>query len=100
MFLERTISQLDIGSVPPAQAQELGHLGYMQWLSCLPGDVGYHDAAMQAYDMAQPFVAASPAVAVFCNLLLSSLVMPPAPLPLHMPRPVRRGGAQARRLSL
>jgi hypothetical protein len=100
MLLERTISQLDIGQVPPERAAEMGRLGYMQWLGGLPGDADYLHEAARACEMARPFLPASPAVAAFCHLLVASTAMPPEPLPLHMPTPCQRGGAQARRLSL
>jgi hypothetical protein len=97
MLLERTISQLDIGPLPPDAAAELGHLGYMQWLAGLPGSVDYRRAAMQAWAAAQPFARVSPAVAVFCDLLVASTRSPPEPLALVLPARHRRGGARARR---
>ena len=97
MLLERTISQLDIGSVPPDEAMELGQLGYLQWLASLPVNADYARAAMHAYTMAQPFRQSSPAVAVFCELLVASTRLPIEPLPLKMPTRERRGGARARR---
>lgn len=99
MLLERTISQLDTGYLPQARAQELGQLGYMQWLGGLPGDAEYRREAMRAYWAAAPFIRTSPAVAVFCDLLVASTRMPPAPLPLSLPRH-RRGGARARRAAI
>ena len=98
MLLERTISQLDIGTVSPDEATELGQLGYLQWLASLPANTDYGREAMHAYTMAQPFLRSSPAVAVFCDLLIASTRLPIAPLPLKMPTRERRGGAQARRL--
>lgn len=100
MILELTISQLDSGALSPEQAAEKGQLGYMQWLGALPGRADYHREAQRAYDRAQPFERGSPAVAVFCELLLASMEMPPRPLPLSLPQRSRRGGAQARRHSL
>lgn len=100
MVLERTIRQLDIGHVPPEQAEKLGHLGFIQWLGALPGRASYPVEAQRAFDRARPFMAASPAIEVFCHLLLQSAAMPPRPLTLHMPPRTRRGGAQARRMSL
>ena len=100
MLLEQTIFQLDIGHVPPDKAEELGQLGYMQWLGALPGHVIYRDEAMRAYGLAQPFIRTSPAIAVFCRLLVQSVAMPVEPLALQLPARQRRGGAQARRLSL
>ncbi|MEL7012814.1 MAG: hypothetical protein AAFO72_05995, partial [Pseudomonadota bacterium] len=73
MILELTISQLDSGALPPEQAAEKGQLGYMQWLGGLPSDADYHREARRAYALARPFEGSSPAVAVFCDLLLSSL---------------------------
>ena len=100
MLLERTIFQLDIGYVPPEQAEELGQLGYLQWLGGLPDNANYAVETMRAYEMAQPFMRVSPAVAVFCELLVASTTLPPEPLTLRISNRSRRGGAQARRLSL
>ena len=97
MLLERTISQLDIGYVPDDVAEEMGHLGYAQWLGALKGHVGYGAEAMRAYERAQPFAQSSPAVAVCCNLLIASVADPLKPLALNLPVPARRGGARARR---
>lgn len=99
MLLERTISQLDLGPMPPGRAAELGQLGYLQWLGALPGRADYRQAALHAHAKALPFAAASPAVAAFCDLLLASVALPPRPLPLALPARQRRGGAQARRLN-
>ncbi|MEM9250385.1 MAG: hypothetical protein AAGB05_17030 [Pseudomonadota bacterium] len=100
MLLEQTLSQLDVGTVPQDRAEEMGHLGFMQWLGALPGQASYPDEAMHAYDMARPFRRHSPAVAVFCDLLIASTISPCTPLSLRLPRRHRRGGALARRLSL
>lgn len=100
MLLERTISQLDIGPVSSTRAQEMGQLGYMQWLGGLPAQANYPREAMRAYQMALPFRRASPAVAVFCELLVASTRLPLEPLALALPRPRRRGGAEARRAAL
>ena len=100
MLLERTIFQLDTGSVTPDQALKMGHLGYMQWLGGLPGRANYRREALRAYDRARPFAEASPAVAVFCDLVLASIDAPLRPLDLHLPARKRRGGSQARRLSI
>ncbi len=97
MLLERTISQLDVGYVPEYIAEEMGHLGYIQWLGALKGDAGYPYEAMRAYELARPFIRTSPAVAVFCHLLVSSTASPVTPLELTIPAPSRRGGARARR---
>ncbi len=98
MLLQRTISQLNVGPLPPDEAAELGQLGYLQWLASLPGDAGYLHEATHAYTKAQPFVRSSPAVAVFCDLLVASMRLPIEPLPLKMPPRERRGGARTRRL--
>lgn len=97
MLLERTISQLDIGFVPEEQAETLGHMGYLQWLGALRGDVGYAQEAFHAFELARPFSKTSPAVAVFCDLLIASVATPIRPLALKLPTPARRGGARARR---
>lgn len=97
MLLDRTISQLDVGPMPPARAAGLARLGYIQWLGALPGDGDYRQQAMHAYARAVPCARRSPAVAAFCDLLLASTRMPPEPLPLAMPPRKRRGGARARR---
>lgn len=97
MLLQFTISQLDIGPVPPARAAEMGQLGYMQWLGALPAGTDYRHEALRAHSAAAPAEARSPAIAVFCELLLRSLREPLVPLPLAMPPRRRRGGALARR---
>ena len=100
MFLERTISQLDVGYVPQDKAESMGHMGYIQWLGALPGDASYLREALRAYEMALPFIRSSPAVAVFCHLLVSSATGTPQPLELKLPNATRRGGASARRAAL
>ncbi|MEM8974645.1 MAG: hypothetical protein AAGD43_21515 [Pseudomonadota bacterium] len=97
MLLERTLSQLDVGYVPDHIAQEMGHLGYAQWLGALKGEAGYFSEAIRAYELAQPFIRTSPAVAVFCHLLVESTASPLTALELKLPVPARRGGAKARR---
>lgn len=97
MLLERTISQLNVGHVSADQAEKLGHLGYIQWLGALDGNASYPQEAMRAYSLAHPFIRISPAVAVFCRLLVQSTATPLAPLELRFPTPSRRGGARARR---
>ncbi|MQY41455.1 hypothetical protein GG681_02280 [Epibacterium sp. SM1969] len=98
--LELTISQLDTGYMPPERAQEVGQLGYMQWLGVQPGAANYLTLAQQALDKARPFAENSPAVAVFCDLLKASLKRPLKPLVLALPVKQRRGGARARRAAL
>ncbi len=98
MLLERTLSQLDIGSLPPEQAVALGHMGYVQWLGGLPGAASYVAEARRALDLSAPFAKGSPAVAVFRDLLTASIATPCVPLAIRMPQPQRRGGAQARRI--
>lgn len=100
MLLERTISQLDTGPLPRRRAQELGQLGYMQWLGALPGRADYLAEAARAHAFAAPFRCGSSAVAVFCDLLERSIQHPLSPLPLSLPPRQRRGGARARRASL
>ena len=99
MLLERTITQLDTGPMPPDEARQLGQLGYMQWIAALPGAANYRSAAHHAHERAAPFRHRSPAIAEFCKLLRASLDRPLAPLPLAMPPRKRRGGAGARRAS-
>lgn len=97
MLLERTIAQLDIGPVSPDQAEEMGHLGFMQWLGGLPGDASYVASAQHAHDYAHPASITSPAVEVFCDLLLASCEELGTALDLRLPTRTRRGGAKARR---
>lgn len=97
MLLEHTILQLDIGLVPSERARELGQLGYMQWLGALPGNLSYRQEAERAYSLACPFALTSPAIAVFCDLVNTSIRSPLAPMALSMPAKRRRGGARARR---
>lgn len=99
MLLEHTLRQLDTGPMPPAAARHLAQLGYMQWIAGLPGEADYIAAALAAFDRAHPFMAHSPALAEFCELLLASVERPLQPLPLALPPRVRRGGAQGRRSS-
>ena len=97
MLLERTISQLAVGPIPADEARQMGQLGYMQWIAGLARDADYQHAAIKAHTLATPFAVSSPAVAEFCELLLTSLREPLKPLPLSMPPRRRRGGAGARR---
>ncbi|MGX9354678.1 hypothetical protein ACS3SW_05810 [Roseobacteraceae bacterium S113] len=100
MLLERTIFQLDIGHMPPEQARARAHLGYMQWLGALPGEASFVAEARHAYATALPHAPGSPAIAQFCALLAAALAAPLEPLVLELPAQGRRGGAQARRMSL
>ena len=97
MLLERTIAQLAVGPMPAEEAQQLGQLGYMQWIAGLPGDADYQRVALRAYQIAAPLIESSPAIAEFCELLVTSMREPLAPLPLSMPPRKRRAGAGARR---
>jgi len=99
MLLERTLTQLDIGQVSPGRAIQMGRMGYIQWLGALRGDASYTGEVERALRAALPRCG-SPAVAAFCELLLESLTGPAHALPLELPLPERRGGSQARRLSL
>ena len=100
MTIDLTLHQLQCRTDSPERAKELGRLGYMQWLASLPADACYRSAALRAYCTARPIMDTDPAVAAFCELLLDSLKHPLAPLDLSLPRPVRRGGARERRLSI
>lgn len=97
MLLERTLLQLDIGPVSAETATQLGQLGYLQWLGALPGSAGYRMEAMRAYTLAIPMARKSPAIAVFCDLLVASTRSPLEPLPLTLAIRQRRGGTLARR---
>ncbi len=100
MLIERTLTQLQVAAETPQQAQELGRMGYMQWLSFLPVNASYEHEAVQAYLLAMDFIDTDPAVAVFCDLIRQSLRHPLRPLDLSLPKPRRRGGARTRRASL
>ena len=100
MFLERTISQIDIGPVAAERAEELGQLAFIQWIGWLPGDAAFADETRRALAKATPFRDVSPAVAVFCDLLSDALLISPLPVSLALPIRQRRGGAQARRALL
>lgn len=97
MILERTIHGLQAHSETPERAEELGRMGFVQWLTFLNGDQGYAGQAQQALDKAAPFEATDPSVAVFCDLVRRSLAGPMALSDLKLPRPARRGGARERR---
>lgn len=99
MLLERTLVQLDAGPMPLSEAEQLGQLGYMQWIAGLSGNTDYLASARYAYAKAAPYMQLSPAVVTFCRLLKASIDAPLTPLPLLMPPRCRRGGAQARRLA-
>ena len=99
MLLERTIAQLDVGPMPAEEARQMGQLGYMQWIAGLPSGADYERAALNAHSLAAPFICTSPAVAEFCELLLTSVREPLTPLQLSLPPRKRRGGAGARRSS-
>ncbi len=97
MLLEKTISQLDVNCTSDQRVQELGQLGYMQWLGSLPAMADYCKEAARAHDKALPFAKTSAPIAVFCDLLRASVEAPLKPLPLKLPERQRRGGAKARR---
>ena len=97
MLLERTASQLDVGSVPPNQAEKLGQLGFLKWLCALHGDADYVAEVRCAFEATEPFRAQSPAVVAFCRLLLASSERPPRTLAFLPTPPSRQGGARARR---
>ncbi len=97
MLLEHTIFQLDIGPIPLTKATQMGQMGYLQWLGSLPPMANYRTEALRAYTAAEPFRRGSPAVAVFCDLLVASTRSPLTPLPLSLPARTRRGGARGRR---
>ncbi len=52
MLLKRTIAQLDVGYVPQDVAEEMGHLGYLQWLGAVQGDASYLQEAYNQRSMA------------------------------------------------
>lgn len=99
-MIERTLTQLQVNPTTPERTKEIGQLGYMQWLGSLPAAACYQTEAAYAYISAQPFKNSDPAVAVFCDLLRTSLEHPLTPLDLALPKPRRRGGAKERRLSI
>lgn len=97
MHLEQTIQQMDVGIVAQERAEELGQLGYLQWLWALRSDACYVTEARNAYVFARPLISTSPAIAVFCEFLRNSAIDPLKPLDIRFPLRVRRGGASARR---
>ncbi|CUH52191.1 hypothetical protein [Shimia marina] len=97
MLLERTLNTLQTRTESPRRAEELGTLGYLQWLAGLPRNVGYPKEAERALEMAEAFEDTDPAVQAFCALLRESLQNPLQVLSLDMPERRRRGGAKARR---
>lgn len=100
MHLAKTITQLDIGDVAPERALELGQMGYLQWLGALPAMSNYREEALRAHAKATPFSEASPAINVFCELLINSLRTLYEPVTLRIPDRQRRGGSRARRAGL
>jgi hypothetical protein len=97
MVLNHVLNRLQSHPADQLRAVELGQLGFMEWLGSLPGDSDFDRQARAAYARALPFQRVSPAIAVFCALLLAARRMPPEPLNLCLPRPHRRGGSKARR---
>lgn len=97
MLLERTIHGLQAHSETPERAEELGRMGFLQWLAFLKGNQGYAEQAQRALEMAAPFEKTDSSVAVFCKLVRRSLEGPMALSDMAMPRPTRRGGAKGRR---
>ena len=97
MFLQRTLHMLQTTTDSDERANELGRMGFMQWLGSLDGRAGFALQAGVALEAAGRFRATDPAVAVFCGLIEEALAMPPRPLALGLPRKCRRGGARKRR---
>ena len=100
MLIERTLTQLQVDPGSKERTEELGQLGYMQWLGGLPGHASYEAEAVKAYLMAMDFADTDPAVRVFCALIRESLQKPLVPLAIALPKPKRRGGARERRRGL
>ncbi|MFW2542528.1 hypothetical protein ACN2XU_07790 [Primorskyibacter sp. 2E107] len=98
MLIARTLNGLQARDLSVERAQELGQMGYMQWLGTLPADADYEYEAVRAYLAAMDFIETDPAIAVFCGLIRDSLRKPMRPLDLAMPKARRRGGARKRRL--
>lgn len=98
-LLRRTMTQLDVGVLPARRAQELAALGYLQWLGGLPDGLCYRSEAMRAYAAAAPLRRGSPAVAVFCDVLVASTTGVARPVALAMPPRRRRGGRRTRKTS-
>ena len=98
--LQRTLNGLQRDTCSPERAQELAQLGYMQWLAALPASASYEAEAVRAYLLAMDFIDTDPGIAVFCDLIRTSLRRPLQPLTLALPKPRRRGGARQRRKAL
>ncbi|MCQ0971935.1 hypothetical protein MLD63_16045 [Paracoccus sp. TK19116] len=79
---EDVIARIGQGSMPPDRARELGEFAYLHWLARLPGDESYSAQAQQALRSAAPAVPASPALGIFCEMLMASLARPIQPLRL------------------
>jgi hypothetical protein len=97
MLLERTLHGLQAQSETPERAEELGRMGFLQWLSFLKGRDSYPEQARRALAKAAVFEGTDPSVAVFCRLVRQSLEGPMALSDLEIPKPSRRGGARSRR---
>lgn len=100
MIIQRTLNGLQLDTPTPERAQELAHLGYMQWLGALPASADYEAEAVKAYLLAMDFIDTDPGIAAFCALIRQSLRRPLYPLGLALPKPRRRGGARQRRKAL
>lgn len=100
MILERTLHMLQTTTNTKARAEELGRMGFMQWLGGLQGSASFAEEASRALHAAAPFRRSDPAVACFCALVEEARSMPPRPLDLALPEKRRRGGARSRRQTL
>ncbi|MEO1677430.1 MAG: hypothetical protein AAFU80_04640 [Pseudomonadota bacterium] len=98
--IDTLLSKLLMAPGDPGLAEAWARMAYVEWLAGLPGRVSYADAALEAFEAARSTADISPATAAFRRLLARSAQLPPAPLDLGLPKPARRGGARARRLSI
>ncbi|WP_172295442.1 hypothetical protein [Pseudoruegeria sp. HB172150] len=100
MLLERTITSLQCRAESPERANELGKLGFLQWLAWLSPEACYPEETARALNLAEPFSETDPAIRAFCDLVRRSLSGRIEPLDLDLPERRRRGGAHERRRML
>ena len=90
MVLDRILHSLNTPSLSRRRAIEQGRLAFLEWLWSLPEGTNFATQALADYERADRSGLTSPAITVFCGLLVHAS--------RPMPMPVRRGGARARRM--
>ncbi|SIO28600.1 hypothetical protein SAMN05444722_1217 [Rhodovulum sp. ES.010] len=99
MMLELVLLQLQMPAPGGERARERARLAFLQWLASLPGHCDFPAAVRAAAARTAALGESGPSVAAFRALLAEAEARPSVALDLSLPRPRRRGGARARRMS-